>query len=280
MSIAALAGGSPVLETITLEGTVSPKPTIFIVIDKPSSLESIMIKNKTTQQGIEITGDFVSGDIVKIDTENLKVTVEGNEREFVGVMPEFDIGNNRLEIFGKDESALVDFNEKHNRQLAITKGNEYGIFLTTSVTGDDKYGHFEFLISKNADATGRMIVRLYDDTDGGGIPESLLQTKYVDFDLINEGLSWVSIDFDDFNFDDLNGSTGGFAVTLEPEDGVSVITMAYRDFNTLEKMTFRLKTETIFTVQTTREPVYRSYKKVATSYWQLDVSAKYTKRYL
>ncbi len=267
-------------ETVTFDGSAEPRPIFNIVIDKPSSLQSIVLKNKNTQQYIEVEGSFASGDLLRIDTEKFQTTLEGNNKEFIGVMPEFELGTNRLEIFAKDLSATSDFNEIYNKVIAIPKGVQRGMFFTTEPSTGNKLGHYEFLMAKNPEATGRMIARLYDDSNGNGVPDNLLQTIYVDFSLIGEGYGWISLDFTDFDGNDLNASSAGYAVVFEPENDNSIIYLPYRDKGIVKSSAYKDKNMSAFAIDADKEHCYRVFFKIGTSQWQLDANSKYTKRYL
>jgi len=75
-------------------GSIAPLPKIKLTIVSETALTAFQFQNLTTGDTVTVTHDLNAGDIVIIDCELLKVTVNGVEVDYVGVFPEFENGWN------------------------------------------------------------------------------------------------------------------------------------------------------------------------------------------
>jgi phage-related protein len=87
--------------TVTITGSYPAKPKIIIDFNTAGTCDSIQFTNTTTNTQITIskdTGDFSNGDILLIDCEKRKVTLNGADYDFDGIFPRFVVGTNNFQI--------------------------------------------------------------------------------------------------------------------------------------------------------------------------------------
>jgi len=79
---------------ITFDGSAPPVPLIRYEINTAGSLKKIITKNDTTNRQLEVSTNWINGDVLDIDTEN-KLCLRNDETiGFEGVFPEFELGEN------------------------------------------------------------------------------------------------------------------------------------------------------------------------------------------
>jgi len=83
-------------DTITIEGTAEPKPTITITVDSETDLTKLEFTANGNKIGI--TAAFNAADVLVIDCENKKVTLNGTEVDYDGIFPNFVIGSNAYTV--------------------------------------------------------------------------------------------------------------------------------------------------------------------------------------
>lgn len=89
---------SPETDSITTLGSYKPKPVIRMTFDSATSVTGVSFENTTTGDTIEITESIVADDVLVIDTDNNKVTLEGVQVDFDGPIPDFSLGLNNFTI--------------------------------------------------------------------------------------------------------------------------------------------------------------------------------------
>lgn len=82
--------------TITIVGTAEPKPVITITVDSETDLT--VLELTANGDKITITQGFTAADVLVIDCENKKVTLNGSEIAYDGIFPSFIIGSNSYTI--------------------------------------------------------------------------------------------------------------------------------------------------------------------------------------
>jgi len=85
-------------ETMTIQGTYKPNPIITLTFGTSASASSVVVTNNTTGDAITITTAMVDGDVLIINTETKKITLNGIQIDFTGPIPEFAIDDNSLTI--------------------------------------------------------------------------------------------------------------------------------------------------------------------------------------
>lgn len=83
---------------IVVEGTYKAKPVIVIVIDAASGLTGVTFENLTNGNAMTIAAVLVAGDVVRIDSEQKSVTVNGVEVDYDGIFPDLETSNNSFTI--------------------------------------------------------------------------------------------------------------------------------------------------------------------------------------
>lgn len=78
----------------TVEGSYYARPEITITINSVTGGTdgTVSVRNSATGQGITVSGDFVDGDVISIDSLNQIVTVNGVKSDYSGGFPQFAVG--------------------------------------------------------------------------------------------------------------------------------------------------------------------------------------------
>lgn len=90
--------GSSETDSMTVVGTYKPQPTITITFDSATSATSVTFTNTTTGDEITIEEAFSMDDVLVINTETHKVTLNGTQVDFDGPIPKFATGSNSFQI--------------------------------------------------------------------------------------------------------------------------------------------------------------------------------------
>lgn len=94
---------------MTIEGTYKPLPIITITFDAESGASAVAITSDFTGDTITITQGFNAGDVLIINTETHKVTLNGTQIDFAGPIPEFGLGDGSVTVVVDRTSATYDF---------------------------------------------------------------------------------------------------------------------------------------------------------------------------
>ena len=90
--------GATYTDTLTVVGTYPPQPVITITFDSESGASACAFTNTTTGDTITITQAFTAADVLVINCETHKCTLNGTQIDFTGPMPSFVVGSNSLSI--------------------------------------------------------------------------------------------------------------------------------------------------------------------------------------
>lgn len=271
-AIAALA----VEETFTFDGTAKPKPYFRLTVDRPGSLRTVRMRNRTTFQEISISNSFLSGDVLTIDAEDEEVLLNGLQEDYEGMFPEFELGTNKVEFHFVDLYGLNQEQAEFN-SVAVIKGNhiEEAQIFKPSTTAN--YSRMEVLVRKNKDkpATGRLLARLW--TTSGSLPSVLTEQIIIDNEKIGENFAWVDLPFSSVS---LTAATS-YAVSLLPETGDEIFEVAYNDESlyTDGNRARKFRRTGTWTAYSTNDLAFRLYRDL-NGIWSIDALGKYTKRYL
>jgi len=104
-------------DSLTIVGSYKPQPIIQLTFDTASSVTAVSFENTTTGDTIEIEEAISATDVLIIDTETHKVTLEGTQVDFDGPMPDFTTGSNSFTITTDSTS--------HQYDLEITYSAQY-----------------------------------------------------------------------------------------------------------------------------------------------------------
>lgn len=85
---------------ITVGGTYIAEPTIRLVYSAISggTAKTVSISNGTTLRGIQITRNWVSGDVLELDSTNMSLYVNSIPVDFSGMFPEWDVGTGAITV--------------------------------------------------------------------------------------------------------------------------------------------------------------------------------------
>lgn len=100
--------GSSRTVTSTIQGTFRPLPTITITFTSETGASAVSFANNTTGDTITITQAFNAADVLIINCEEQKVTVNGTQVDFAGPIPLFDVGSNEMVLTVAATSRDVD----------------------------------------------------------------------------------------------------------------------------------------------------------------------------
>lgn len=175
------------------DGTAKPKPAIQFAFDKAGDITSIDFINNETGQQISIVSDPEDGDIIIIDCEYLRVTLNGEEIDYSGVFPDFIIGENSITAnFYSSSGTLLD-------QYQLTNNGKKPLY------GDRKIAEFfvstdnlilpkiSLLLDKVGTPTGDIIIEIQEDGDNepsGTIVDG--GTATISASEVNETPNWIS----------------------------------------------------------------------------------------
>ena len=81
---------------VTVSGTYRPLPTITITFTSETGASAVSMTNNDTGDTITITTTLNASDILVINCEEQKVTLNGTLIDFAGPIPLFQVGDNEL----------------------------------------------------------------------------------------------------------------------------------------------------------------------------------------
>ena len=84
--------------SMTVEGSATAYPVISLTLNSVTggTAKDITIGNGLTNQGITITRNWTSGDVLIIDSFNSEATVNGVLTDFTGIFPQFAAGSQQI----------------------------------------------------------------------------------------------------------------------------------------------------------------------------------------
>ena len=100
-------------ETFTVTGTYKPLPTITITFTAESGASSVTITQMDTGDQTLIEQAFTANDVLIINTETQKVTLNAVNIDFTGPIPEFATGSNSLNIAVSSTSHTYDLDVEY-----------------------------------------------------------------------------------------------------------------------------------------------------------------------
>lgn len=83
---------------MTVTGTYRPLPVITLTFNTETGASAVSFTNNTTGDTLTVTKAFNAADVLIINCEEQKVTVNGVQVDFVGPIPMFTTGENELVI--------------------------------------------------------------------------------------------------------------------------------------------------------------------------------------
>ena len=83
---------------VTFTGTAAPRPAVVITVNSCTALSSITVTNGTTAKSLTITRTFAASDVIIIDCDAQKVTVNAISVYYTGVIPNFAAGANNVSV--------------------------------------------------------------------------------------------------------------------------------------------------------------------------------------
>jgi phage-related protein len=87
---------SPKTIDMTVTGNYRPLPTVTITFTTETGASAVSLTNNTTGDTITVTQAFNASDVMIINCEEQKVTVNGVQVDFTGPIPLFAVGANEL----------------------------------------------------------------------------------------------------------------------------------------------------------------------------------------
>lgn len=105
--------------TFNVDGSALAEPVTNIVISAVTggTGKDVTLYNARTNQGITITGNFNSGDIISIDSRNLTITVNGVNKDFTGIFPTFQPGVQQVAYTDSFTTRTVNIAATNNTRL-------------------------------------------------------------------------------------------------------------------------------------------------------------------
>jgi len=100
--------GASETDSVTIDGTYPAQPVITIEFTASSGASAVSFTNNETAETITIEETFSTDDVLVINTENHKVTLEGTQVDFDGPMIAFELGSNSFTLDIDSTSHTVD----------------------------------------------------------------------------------------------------------------------------------------------------------------------------
>jgi len=94
--------------SVTIAGTATPKPRITITIQSETDVTAFNLLANGEKMTIEDT--FTAGDVIVINENTMKVTLNGDEHDFLGKFPSVIIGLNAFAITTTGTDVEYDLN--------------------------------------------------------------------------------------------------------------------------------------------------------------------------
>lgn len=104
-------------ETFSVIGSYNPQPVITLTFSAESGASAVSLENETTGETILIEHDFEADDVLTINTETHKVTVNSTQVDFDGPIIAFSTRDNTIKV-------AVD-SSSHTYDLSITYTPRY-----------------------------------------------------------------------------------------------------------------------------------------------------------
>ena len=92
--------------TAHIDGSAYPKPTIKMTVKAASAMTAISFQNNGDK--VVLTNALVLNDVVIFDCANKKVTLNGAEKDYTGIFPEFIIGDNAYQLAVTRTTGTID----------------------------------------------------------------------------------------------------------------------------------------------------------------------------
>lgn len=89
---------SPTNQDMQNLGTITAEPVIYLVFDSATGVTAVNLKNLTTGEEIQYNGSLAMGDVLKIDSENKELLLNGAQKSYSGSFPTLDVGGNLLQF--------------------------------------------------------------------------------------------------------------------------------------------------------------------------------------
>lgn len=105
--------------SFTVEGSSLAYPLINVTVNTVTGGTGgqITIQNGLTNQGIRVGADYVDGDLLEIDSENLTVTINGRAVDFSGMFPQFSAGSQQITYSDSFTTRDVDLVATYNPRI-------------------------------------------------------------------------------------------------------------------------------------------------------------------
>jgi hypothetical protein len=104
---------SPTTMEFVNAGTAEADSIAYITVVTAGTLSQIIWENTTNGDRIVISGSFVNGDQIVIDGENRRVTKNGSEIDYTGVLPKIKAGSNAFQISLTGSGYSISVSELH-----------------------------------------------------------------------------------------------------------------------------------------------------------------------
>lgn len=160
---------------VSLLGSASPKPKIKFTFDVAGDASGFDLSNQTTGKQVTVAPTIVTGDVFSIDTDALKVTQNGEEINFTGTVPDFNIGTNNLvfDIYSSTGTTLEASQTTNNSKKPFWGSRKLAQSFTFSATSS--IPKLSLILSKVGAPTGDITLTI--QTDSAGAPSGTVVTN-------------------------------------------------------------------------------------------------------
>ena len=87
---------SQLASTVTFAGNFGPEPSVTITMEDVNAVTQVKLTNSNTGDIITVTTAFSDSDILVINHETKKVTLNGTEIDYTGLFPQWEAGQNNF----------------------------------------------------------------------------------------------------------------------------------------------------------------------------------------
>ncbi len=159
-------------EAIELDGSAAPRPIITITVNTKGDITSFDLINNAQQLSFSPT--LADGDVIVVDTDQAKITHNGEDVVFSGVLPSFLAGTNNLDlsIYSSTGTTLDQSQTINNATKPIYGSRKIAQSFEAGANGI--IPKISLLLGKVGTLANDLTVRI--ETDNSGSPSGTLVT--------------------------------------------------------------------------------------------------------
>jgi hypothetical protein len=180
--------------TVSFDGSARPLPVIKITVVAEGDISSIDFINNGQQ--VILSPTLADGDVLLVDTDNKTVTQNGENIDFDGSLPEFNLDDNNysLNIYSTSGTTLGENQSVFTSYRTIYGGRR--VAQSFESADANIVPNIQLLLKKVGVVSGSITIRI--ETDSAGSPSGTAitgGTATLDASLVYNNASWANIAF-------------------------------------------------------------------------------------